>query len=246
MKYRLAILATAFIMPFSAVAEEVHVAVAANFTAPMQKLAQQFEANTGHKVNLSFGSTGKFYAQITHGAPFHVLLAADAETPAKLHREGQGNEPFTYAIGKLALWSKQAGVVDSKGDILKTSTIDRLAIADPKLAPYGAAAIQTLNTLNLLPTLRPTFVQGESIGQTYQFIASGNATMGFVALSQIWADGKLKEGSAWIVPDTLHAPIRQDAILLTRGQNNDAASALLHYLRSDEARAMIQNYGYEI
>ncbi len=227
-------------------AGEVQVAVAANFTAPMEKLAPMFAADTGHKAVLSFGSTGKFYAQIRNGAPFEVLLAADDETPAKLEREAQGAGRFTYAVGKLALWSRQAGVVDAQGQVLKGGRFDKIAVADPKLAPYGAAAFDTMTKMGLLETLRPKLVQGENIGQTYQFAATGNAQLGFVALSQIWADGKLKEGSAWIVPAAMHAPIRQDAVLLNKGKDSEAAKALMQYLRSDKAKTLIRSFGYEI
>lgn len=239
-------IAALLVLPLSAQAGQVQVAVAANFTAPMQKLAPLFEAKTGHKAVLSFGATGKFYAQITHGAPFEVLLAADDETPAKLARENQGTGQFTYAIGKLALWSKDPALVDAKGAVLKDPRLARLAIADPKLAPYGAAAIETLTKLGLADALRPKLVQGENIGQTYQFVMTGNAPLGFVALSQVWADKQLKEGSVWIVPSHLHAPIRQDAILLNRGKDNAAASALLEYLKSDQARAVIRSFGYDL
>lgn len=226
-------------------AAEVQVAVAANFTAPMQKIAPLFEADTGHKARLAFGSTGRFYAQIRNGAPFDVLLAADDETPSRLEREGQGGGRFTYAIGKLVLWSKQPTLVDDKGDVLRSGRFDKLALADPRLAPYGAAAIETMTKLGVIDALRPKFVQGENIAQTWQFVATENAQLGFVALSQVWADGKLKEGSAWLVPATLYTPIRQDAILLNRGRDKAAATALLQYLRGDKARAIIQSYGYE-
>jgi molybdate transport system substrate-binding protein len=226
-------------------AAEVQVAVAANFTAPMQKIAPLFEADTGHKARLAFGSTGRFYAQIRNGAPFDVLLAADDETPSRLEREGQGGGRFTYAIGKLVLWSKQPTLVDDKGDVLRSGRFDKLALADPRLAPYGAAAIETMTKLGVIDALRPKFVQGENIAQTWQFVATENAQLGFVALSQVWADGKLKEGSAWLVPATLYTPIRQDAILLNRGKDKAAAKALLQYLRGDKARAIIEAYGYE-
>lgn len=226
-------------------AAEVQVAVAANFTAPMQKIAPLFEADTGHKARLAFGSTGRFYAQIRNGAPFDVLLAADDETPTRLEREGQGGGRFTYAIGKLVLWSKQPTLVDDKGDVLRSGRFDKLALADPRLAPYGAAAIETMTKLGVIDALRPKFVQGENIAQTWQFVATENAQLGFVALSQVWADGKLKEGSAWLVPATLYTPIRQDAILLNRGKDKAAAKALLQYLRGDKARAIIEAYGYE-
>lgn len=246
MKYWLPIAAALLALPLGVQAGQVQVAVAANFAAPMQKIAPMFEAHSGHKAVLSFGATGKFYAQITHGAPFDVLLAADAETPARLQQEKQGTGRFTYAIGKLALWSKDPALVDGKGAILHSAGIQRLAIADPKLAPYGAAAIETLTRLGRVAALRPTLVQGESISQTYQFVASGNAPLGFVALSQIWANNKLKEGSAWIVPSNLHRPIRQDALLLNHGKDNAAARALLEYLQSAPARAVIQSFGYDL
>lgn len=240
------VLVAGLALSFAAHAGEVQVAVAANFTAPMEKLAPMFAADTGHKAVLSFGSTGKFYAQIRNGAPFEVLLAADDETPARLEREGQGGSRFTYAVGRLALWSRQAGFVDAQGEVLKRGRFDRVAVADPKLAPYGAAAIETMRKLGLLETLRPKLVQGENIAQAWQFAATGNAALGFVALSQVYADGKLKEGSAWIVPASMHAPIRQDAILLDKGKDNAAASALIQYLQSSKAKAVIRSFGYEI
>jgi molybdate transport system substrate-binding protein len=232
----------------AAVAEEVQVAVAANFTAPMQVIAAVFEKDTGHKARLAFGSSGKFYAQIKNGAPFQVLLSADDETPARLEQEGLAipGTRFTYAIGRLALWSAKDGVVDAKGEVLKKRGYAHLAIANPKLAPYGAAAVEVLKNLALLEAVRPKLVQGENIAQTYQFVASGNAELGFVALSQVTKDGKLINGSAWIVPGDLHAPIRQDAVILTSGKGNIAASALVSYLKSDKAKAVIRTYGYDI
>ena len=229
-------------------AEEVQVAVAANFSAPMQVIAAAFKKDTGHKARLAFGSTGKFYAQIKNGAPFQVLLSADAETPARLEREGMtvAATRFTYAIGKLALWSAKKGMVDGSGTVLSKGGYAHLAIANPKLAPYGAAAIEVLKHLSLLEAVQPRLVQGENIAQTYQFVASGNAELGFVALSQITKDGKLIKGSAWIVPTNLHAPIRQDAVMLVNGKGNAAASALMAYLKSDKAKAVIRAYGYDI
>ena len=229
----------------SAFAAEVQVAVAANFTAPMQRIAADFEQATGHQAKLSFGSTGKFYAQIKNGAPFDVLLAADDETPAKLEREGDAGSRFTYSIGRLALWSAKPGYVDAQGAVLKQGTFKHLALANPKLAPYGAAAVETLNRLGLLAALQPKFVQGENIAQTFQFVSTGNAELGFVALSQVFEGGKLKRGSAWIVPSGLHAPIRQDAVILARGKDNPAALALMKYMKEDKARAIIKAYGYE-
>lgn len=240
------VLAASVAVCVGAQAGEVQVAVAVNFTAPMEKLAPMFALETGHKAVLSFGSTGKFYAQIRNGAPFEVLLAADDETPARIEREGLGADRFTYAVGRLALWSRQAGFVDARGAVLKGGRFDKLAVADPRLAPYGAAAFDTMTKLGLLERLRPKFVQGENIGQTYQFAATGNAALGFVALSQIYMDGKLKEGSAWIVPASMHAPIRQDAIVLAKGKDSAAAKALVQYLQGDKAKAVIRGFGYEI
>jgi molybdate transport system substrate-binding protein len=236
------------LMAASAHSAEVSVAVAANFTAPMQKIATVFERDTGHKATLAFGSTGKFYAQIRNGAPFHVLLSADDETPARLEREGLAvaASRFTYAIGRLVLWSRQPGLVDDKGQVLNTGKFERIALADPKLAPYGAAAVEVLKGLGLSPVLASKLVQGENIAQTYQFVASGNAELGFVALAQVYADGKLTQGSAWLIPSSLHAPIRQDAALLSPGKDNAAAAALLAYLRSDKARAIIRSFGYDL
>ena len=240
-------LAASLAMAFSAHAGEVSVAVAANFTAPMQKIASLFEQDTGHKATLAFGSTGRFYAQIKNGAPFDLLLSADDETPAKLAKEGLAVDAsrFTYAIGKLALWSKQPGLVDAQGQVLKSGTFDKIAVADPKLAPYGAAAVEVMTQLGVLNTLRPKFVQGENIAQTHQFVATQNAQLGFVALSQVMADGRLVEGSVWAVPATLYSPLRQDAVLLNKGQGNAAAAALLQYLKGDKARAVIRGFGYE-
>jgi len=240
------LLAAAFCLAMPARAAEVSVAVAANFTAPMQKLAQVFEQETGHKALLSFGSTGNFYAQIRNGAPFHVLLAADDETPLKLEKEGLGvaGSRFTYAVGKLVLWSKQPGLVDDKGDVLRNGSFARIAIANPKLAPYGAAAVETMAKLGRLQDLTPRLVQGDNIAQTYQFIATENAQLGFVALSQVLTDGKVAQGSAWVVPSGLYAPIEQDAVLLVTGKDNVAAKALMGFLRSDRANVLIRSYGY--
>ncbi len=225
----------------------VQVAVAANFSAPMQKIAASFEKDTGHKAMLSFGATGKFYAQIRNGAPFAVLLAADDETPARLVKEGLAvpGSAFTYAIGQLALWSSRPGLVDDKGAVLRTPLPGKLAVADPKLAPYGAAAMQTMAHLGVLDTLRAQLVVGENIGQTYQFVKTANATLGFVALSQIMEGGRIASGSAWLVPAAMHDPIRQDAVLLRTGESNEAARALLQYLRGDAARQVMRAWGYQ-
>jgi molybdate transport system substrate-binding protein len=229
-------------------AGEVQVAVAANFAGPMEKLAAQFQKDTGHKAVVASGATGKFYAQIRNGAPFEVLLSADDETPARLEAEGQAvaKSRFTYAIGRLVLWSAKANYVDATGAVLKTGDFTHLAIANPKTAPYGAAAVAVIDKLGLTARLQPRLVQGENIAQAFQFASTGNAELGFVAQAQVWRDGKFTAGSGWIVPATMHAPIRQDAALLTRGAKNPAAQALLDYLRSDKAKALIRAYGYEV
>ncbi len=244
--YFRASLIAAALLAGAAQAETISVAVASNFTAPMQKIAAEFAKDTGHKAELSFGATGKFYAQINNGAPFGVLLSADDTTPARIASEGKGvaDSRFTYAIGKLVLWSKQDGYVDAKGEVLKTGQFQHIAIANPKLAPYGMAAEQTLSKLGLLEQIKPKFVQGENIGQTYQFAATGNAELGFVALSQVMEDGKINSGSAWLVPAAMHDPIRQDAIILNNAKDNAAAKALMDYLQGDKARAIISAYGY--
>ena len=228
-------------------AAEVRVAVAANFATPLKTLATKFEAESGHKLRLSAGATGKLYAQIKSGAPFDILLAADDVTPARLEKEGDAvtGSRFTYATGQLVLWSAQTHVVDAQGDVLKTGNFKHLALAAPHLAPYGAAAVQSLTQLGLLTALTPRFVQGESIGQTYSFVASGNAELGFIALSQVYENGKITHGSGWIVPAQLHHPLCQDAVLLTRALHNPAATAFLTFLKSDKTRALIRSFGYE-
>ena len=237
----------------TAKAEEVTVAVAANFAAPMQKIAQAFEQDTGHKALLAFGATGKFYAQIKNGAPFAVLLSADDETPARLEKEGVAiaGTRFTYAIGRLALWSKNPLLVDDKGQVLLSNATDKnsfkkIAIADPKLAPYGAAAIEVLGRMDALAKLTPKLVQGDSIGQAFQFVMTENAELGFVALSQISIDGRITQGSAWVVPQNLYTPLKQDAVLLPLGKNNAAALALMKYMRTDRSQAIIRAYGYTL
>mgnify|MGYP003836375343 FL=1 len=230
----------------SALAEEILVAVASNFTAPMQEIAQEFEARSEHQVKLAFGSSGKFFAQINHGAPYQAFFSADTEKPERLIKVGlaEAASRFTYAEGKLALWSASAEVVDSKGRVLEKNQYRNLAIANPKLAPYGAAAMETLDNLKLLELSRPRWVQGENISQTYQFVASGNAELGLVALSQIQHDGKLKSGSAWVVPENLYAPIRQDAVILDNGSDSAAMRDFWKFVQSDKAARIIRAYGY--
>ena len=229
-------------------AEEVQVAVAANFTAPMQKIAVDFEKDTGHKLQLMFGSTGKFYAQIKNGAPFDLLLAADDETPARLVKEGSAiaGSQITYAIGKLVLWSTKPGLVDYKGAVLRKADIVHVAYCNPKLAPYGAAAVEALQSLGLYDAMKPKLVEGENITQAYQFVVSGNAELGFVALSQVYKDGRISEGSAWVVPANLYKQIRQDAVILDKGKGRAGVSDLIKYLKSDKAKAVIRSYGYDL
>ena len=231
---------------FASHAATVQVAVAANQAAPKQRIAAGFEAAPGHRAVVSLGSTGKFYAQIRNGAPFEVLLAADDETPARLEREGHAvrGTRFTYATGRLALWSADPAAVDAEGAVLRQPPRGKLAIADPRFAPYGAAAVATLTRLGVHAAWQPHLVQGENIGQAFQFAATGNAALGFVALAQVMSDGRIARGSAWIVPPHLHAPLKQDAVLLRPGASNPAAAALLDYLRGDAARAVLRGYGY--
>ncbi|MEE3926407.1 molybdate ABC transporter substrate-binding protein [Pseudomonas viridiflava] len=232
----------------SALADEVQVAVAANFTAPIQAIAKDFERDTGHKLVAAFGATGQIYTQIKNGAPFEVFLSADDTTPAKLEQEGDTvkGSRFTYAVGTLALWSPKDGYVDDQGNVLKGNQYEHLSIANPKTAPYGLAATQVLSKLGLSDTTKAKIVEGQSITQAYQFVSTGNAELGFVALSQIYKDGKLTSGSAWIVPAALHDPIKQDAVILNKGKDSAAAKALVDYLKGPQAAAIIKSYGYQL
>lgn len=228
-------------------AEDVDVAVAANFTTAARAISRAFEKETGHRVRLSSGSTGKFFTQIQSGAPFDVLLSADQETPEKLVKEGLAvrDSTFTYAVGRLVLWSATPGFVDEKGAVLKSDRYQHLAIANPKLAPYGKAAEQVLKRLGLLEVVRPRFLQAENITQAHQFVSGGHAELGFVALSQVvHPDGTIASGSAWIIPVDYYSPLKQDCLLLNRGKDRAAAIAFLRYLKSDAAKAVIRSYGY--
>jgi molybdate transport system substrate-binding protein len=246
MLLRLAALLLIALAAFGSRAGEVRVAAAANLARPIEKIALAFQRETGHQAIVALGSTGKLYAQIRSGAPFEVLLAADSDTPRRLEADGlaRAGTRFTYATGRLVLWSAQEGVVDTRGDILRRPPTGKLAIADPRIAPYGAAAVQTLEKMGLLTTWQPFFVQGESIAQTHQFAASGNARLAFVALSQVAEQGRVARGSGWIVPKALHAPIAQDAVLLNTGAANPAATAFLAFLRGKAARAILRDAGY--
>ncbi len=230
----------------SACAGEVNAAVAANFTEPLKQIVELFQKESGHTVKLSFGSSGKFTAQIKEGAPFDVFLAADEKNPGLLEKEGLAVEGsrFVYALGKLVLWSAQPGFVDGNGAVLSKGGYNKLAYADPKLAPYGLAAQETLQKLNLWDKVQSRLVTGESITQTYQFAATGNVDLAFIALSQITKGGKVTEGSSWIVPAHLYNPIRQAAVQLTAAKDKDAARAFLTFLKGEKAVAVIRSYGY--
>jgi molybdate transport system substrate-binding protein len=228
-------------------ADEVQVAVAANFTEAAKKIASDFEKDTGNAVKLSFGATGAFYAQISAGAPFDVLLAADEATPRKLVDEGKGiaETRMTYAIGKLVLWSADPALVDADGAVLKSGRFKHLAVADAKLAPYGKAAQETIENLGLADGLKDKVVTAGNIAQAQQFVASGNAEIGFLALGQVQPpDGSKAPGSMWIVPDRLYSPIRQDVVVLAAAKSKATATAFAKYLASDKARATIKAYGY--
>jgi molybdate transport system substrate-binding protein len=235
---------TALCLSSNAHADETTLAVAANFTATAKDIAQTFEAETGHKAVLVFGSTGKLYAQIANGAPFDALLAADAVHPQKAEADSLAvaGTRFTYAKGKIVLFSADAKLVDGAGKVLGApETFNKIAIANPQTAPYGAAAAEAMTHLGVYEGLKNKIVRGDSIAQTHQFVMTQNAQLGFVAYSQVIND---KTGSMWVVPETLYTPIRQDAVLLKPGENNEAAQAFLKFLQSDAARAIIASYGY--
>ena len=222
-------------------AAEVKIAVAANFTAAMKEISVAFERQSGHRTVVSFGSTGKLYTQIVNNAPFEVFLAADRERPRLLHAQDLGQVPVTYAVGKLVLWSADSHR-EVSADALEQGDFRRLALANPKTAPYGAAAVAVMEHLGLSADLRAKWIRGDSIAQTHQFVATGNAELGFVALAQIVLQDS---GAHWKVPQTLYDPIYQDALLLQRGTDNPAATAFMAYLQSPAAREVIHRFGYE-
>jgi molybdate transport system substrate-binding protein len=244
----LACLLGALAVPALARAAEAKVAVAANFAEPMKALTVLLEKTTGHQLKITQGSTGKLYAQIRQGAPFDVLLSADRATASRLVTDelAIGDSQFTYALGKLVLWSATEGRVDAQGKVLASPNLKRVAYANPKLAPYGAAAVQVMDRLKLSDGLAPRLVQGDSIGQAFSFVVTGNADVGFVSMSQVLDDGQLRSGSMWVIPKTLYEPIRQDAVLLKRGASNEAAQALLKLLKSADGQAVIRAAGYDL
>jgi len=238
-------LLTVIVVATPAMAAETLVAVAANFTEPAKEIAAAFHQATGNTALLSFGSSGAFYTQMAHGAPFEVLLSADADRPKKAEQDGLGvpGSRFTYAIGRLVLYSTTPGLVDDSGAVLKSTRFAHLSIADPAAAPYGTAALQTMAKLGVTAALAPKLVKGSSVTQAYQFVATGAADLGFVAQSQVI---NVPGGSRWLVPATLHKPIDQQAVLLWTGAKNPAAAAFVKFLKSPQAVAIIKRYGYEL
>jgi molybdate transport system substrate-binding protein len=242
----LACSAAGWVFSAACLAGEVQVAVAANFAEPIKAVAAILERTTGHTAKVTVGATGKLVAQIRNGAPYDVLLAADTQGPAHLEIGGLAlpGSRFTYATGRLVLWSADATRVDARGEVLRSGNFRKLAYASPKVAPYGAAAMQVMDRLGLQAALAPKLVQGESIGQTFAFVQTGNAELGFVALSQVQQGGQLKGGSMWVIPQSLYEPIRQDAVVLRRGASNEAAQALMKLLKSPAIKDLIRSYGY--
>lgn len=247
-KFSRRVLCLALLMPVSTVAAELTVAVASNFTAPAKYLAEEFEAQSEHQVRLVFGSSGRFFAQISNGAPFDLFFSADQEKPQELIENGLAIDDslFTYALGGLVLWSRDEQLIQSSPAVLSSSQFRRLSIANARHAPYGIAAEEVLSNLNLLANLQSKLVRGENIAQTFQFVFTGNAELGFVAKSQVYQDDILISGSAWQVTEDLYSPIRQDAVLLQRASTNDAARAFLAFVRSGRGRSIIRSYGYVV
>jgi molybdate transport system substrate-binding protein len=242
---RLRLIAVLLILaPCCCVADEVRIATASNFRHAMIRLAAQFEAESGHEITPIFGSTGKHFAQILHGAPFDAFFAADAERPFRLEQEGRviAGSRFTYATGKLALWSRTENYVDSTGDVLTSGDFRHLAIANPKLAPYGRAAREVLVGLGAWGKLEGRLVSGENVAQAFQFVQSGNAELGFVAWAQLLQDGQIIDGSYWLVPGSMHQPIEQEAVLL---KDSQAGRDFMYFVRSARGAGIIQSSGYE-
>ncbi|MEE7627656.1 molybdate ABC transporter substrate-binding protein [Methylobacter sp. Wu8] len=246
--FRLLIVAWLMLLTPTTWAATTLVAVASDFTKPMTEIAAEFEKATGHTAKLSFGSSGKAFAQIQSGAPFEVYLSASEQYPLELEKTGFAvvDSHFVYAIGKLVLWSAKPGYVDGQGKILATGDFKHIALADPSHAPYGVVAEEVMKSLGVLDKLRPLFVMGENISQTFQFVSTGNAELGFVGLAQVINvnSGKIGSGSGWLIPDDLHSPFRQMAVLLKTGAENPAALALVDFLKSPAALAIIEKYGF--
>lgn len=245
--HRLYLAVLALWPPLSANADTIKVAVAANFAPTLNELVAEFEKSSGHKVDVSSASSGKIYAQIINGAPYHAFFSADQTTPEKLESAGKAvaGSRLTYAIGALALWSAKPDFIDAQLRILKNGQFNKIALANPKLAPYGSAAVEVLEKLDLLTATQAKWVQGENIAQAYQFVFTGNADLGFIALSQIMQKGEITGGSYWLVPADLHTPILQDAQILLPGKNSVVTQQLVEFIKSDLAKAIIQSHGYQ-
>ncbi len=242
-------LISALALPVAALAEDALIAVAANYAGAVSAVADAFAKDTGHSVQIATGATGKLFAQIKEGAPFAVMLSADARTPARIEAEGFGvaGTRFTYAVGKLTLWSHDADRIgaDPRAALVAKDTL-YIAIANPDLAPYGIAARETLQAMGLWDALQAKIVMGQNVGQTFSLVDSGAAQVGFVATSGVQIPGVVAKGSHYDIPQEMFAPIRQDAILLKPGKDNPAARAFLDYLRGDTAKAIAQSYGYGV
>lgn len=228
-------------------AGEATIAVASNFSSTMTAILIEFEQATGHKIKMATGASGKLYAQIENGAPFQAFFSADQVTATALSKNGLAlaESQFTYAIGQLVLWSATPGLVDDQGMILRQDSNKKIALANAKVAPYGMAAVNTLQNLNIERQTKHRLVQGENIAQTYQFVATGNAELGFVALSQLSDKNHKVRGSFWIIPKHLYKPIRQDAVILIGGENSEAIEELMQFFKGKKARTIIQAYGYK-
>jgi len=249
-RFRKAFYGASLILLFSnsnvVVAESLTIASASNFAETVAALVQEFEAKSDYEVRLILGSSGRFYAQISNGAPFDIFLSADREKPAALVTNGLAlpQSRFTYATGRLALWSEDENLISGDSSVLSTDKYKKIALANPRLAPYGKAAMEVIKALSLSDDLRDKLVQGENIAQTYQFVSTGNAELGFVASSQVIKNGALTSGSVWLVPEDLHLPIHQDAVILAKAKENSAAHAFMDFLKASEGRRIIQSYGY--
>lgn len=230
-------------------AKSVYVAVAANFSKPMESLVTEFEKTSDYRIALSFGSSGKFYAQIKHGAPYELFFSADQAKPDALQKDGlvTPGSRFTYAIGRLAVWTTRLEFANKIETHLKNGLFNKLAIANPKLAPYGAATLEVLRHLELIDVTQSKWVRGENIAQTYQFVSTGNADLGFIAWSQLLGINKMKpthKGLYWLVPDSMHRPIKQDVVLLRSAAKSEGAKAFLDFMQTDKAQHIILEYGY--
>lgn len=244
MRIAFALILAQMISPLQA--EQITVAVASNFASAMKEIVAEFERSSGHPVRLSSASSGKLFAQIKHGAPFHVFFSADKLKPQALEDAGLvvTESRFTYAVGHLVLYSTKADFLRHGVKRLKSGSYNKLALANPTLAPYGVAAMQVLSKLDLLNSTKAKWVQGENITQTYQFVSTANADLGFVALSQLVNNKNALQGSSWVVPEYLYDPIRQDAVLLKRAEHSIAARSLIEFMQGQVATKIIESFGY--